>query len=136
MLQYLPNFVFLKNKIAVPTIVKDLNGLFETKIRPQIGIMSGAIPAHQYHRFHQMFNWTLQRLVFAAAMTFYLEKETLIQRPDACAYLGLKLDPADGFHMELEDYLGGLIMMSNELVKTFFPLSSLLHQSCNFSFPL
>ena len=106
----------------MPTIVKDLNALFEAKVRPQVATLASAIPEHQYHRFHQMFNWTLQRLVFAAAMTFYLEEEKLLQRSDACRVLGVKLDPAEGFHLELEDYLGGLIQMSNELVKLFLSI--------------
>ena len=101
---------------SVPNIVKELNDTFETKVRVQVSALSAAIPEHQYHRYHQIFNWTLQRLVFAAAVTFYLDKEKLLQRSDAAAALGVKLDPAEGFHLELEDYLGGLIQMSNELV--------------------
>ena len=47
-----------------------------------------------------------------------------------------QVDPKDGPHLELEDYLGGLILMSNELVKsgeTLLLFKRFLNMFFNFS---
>lgn len=67
-----------------------------------------------------MFNFALQRLAFAAALAHYLDKEELVTRGDVAsdAWMGLAAEKGQGrFHLDLEDYLGGLILVSNELAR-------------------
>lgn len=72
---------------------------------------------NQYYRFHGMFRETMQRLAFSAAMTKYLDTEALVTREEvAKEFLGIVVNSKEGFHLDLEDYLTGLILMSNELV--------------------
>ena len=64
-----------------------------------------------------MFNFTMTRLVYLAALIVYLKEDRLIERREAAeGWLKIGFDLKEGFHLELEDYLGGLILLSNELV--------------------
>ena len=68
-------------------------------------------------RYYNMFNYTMTRLVYLAALIIYLKENRLIDRREAAEdWLKVGYDLKDGFHLELEDYLGGLILLSNELV--------------------
>ncbi len=66
-----------------------------------------------------MFNFSLQRLAFSASFCHYLECERLVTREEVASdeYLGLAVDPKKGFHLDLEDYLAGLILLSNEMAR-------------------
>ena len=135
----------------IPQLIKEIRGIFERSVRPQVAALFEAVPGgqpSQYYRYHHVFNFTLQRLVFFAAMAHYLEKEEIllkvripnptsmqsvrdsrraypfnyvpIQAPAAKEWLGIEpeADNQNGKpHLDLEDYLNGLIQMSNELVR-------------------
>ena len=68
-----------------------------------------------------MFNYTIQRMVYQAALTHYLKTETMLSFDGAAEALGIHCPSdtvatkSDVFHLDLEDYLAGLIQMSNEL---------------------
>jgi len=106
----------------IPELVKEIKDIFEKSVRPQVVALFETVPMgppSQYYRFHHVFNFTLQRLVFFAAMAHYLETEQMLLRaPAAKEWLGIQDDPKDGKpHLDLEDYLTGLIQMSNELAR-------------------
>lgn len=48
-------------------------------------------------------------------MTVYLETETLVTREVAAELLGLQVDQKLGFHLDIEDYLMGILNMVSEL---------------------
>ncbi|CAB4054764.1 unnamed protein product [Lepeophtheirus salmonis] len=55
-----------------------------------------------------------------AAVTHYLMKESLMTRDEASAKLGVdscSKNESKHFHLDLEDYFGGVIQMSNELAR-------------------
>ena len=68
-----------------------------------------------------MFNFTISRLVYQASLTHYLKTETMLSFEDAAKALdvhspqNMGSTKSDVFHLDLEDYLAGLIQMSNEL---------------------
>merc|ERR1712117_336683 len=108
----------------IPQLIKEIRGIFERSVRPQVAALFEAVPGgqpSQYYRYHHVFNFTLQRLVFFAAMAHYLEKEEiLLKAPAAKEWLGIEpeADNQNGKpHLDLEDYLNGLIQMSNELAR-------------------
>jgi hypothetical protein len=107
----------------VPQIVSEIRSLFKDKVRPQLVALFEVVPSGQYYRFYQMFNFTVQRLVFCAAMANYLDTEKVLLREAAAEWLGLAAVAEDHGkpHLDLEDYLGGLIQMSNELVGFLIP---------------
>lgn len=79
--------------------------------------LAAVVPAGQYYRFSDHWGWTTQRLVSLIALVVYLEAGFLVDR-DACAeILGLekKQTLGSGFHLDLETYLLGLLLMTNEL---------------------
>ena len=120
--------------VSVPLLVSQVRESFGSKVRPQLqslaaliddkadqseGDAPGGIDAPgQYYKFHGMFAYTLQRLVFVAALANYFESESLLSLGAAAGpeWLGIKVEAKDGLHLEVEDFLGGLILVSNELV--------------------
>ncbi|XP_037001249.2 translin isoform X5 [Artibeus jamaicensis] len=73
-------------------------------------------PAEQYYRFHEHWRFVLQRLVFLAAFVVYLESETLVTREAVTEILGIEPDREKGFHLDVEDYLSGILILASELV--------------------
>lgn len=73
------------------------------------------IPEGQYYRYNDHWHYNTQRLVFSVAMTIYLESETLVTRDTVAEILGLQVDQKKGFHLDIEDYLMGLLNMASEL---------------------
>lgn len=71
--------------------------------------------AGQYYRFHDHWRFVSQRLVFLAALIVYLESETLLPREEAAKFLGVKVFQSDGFHVDLDDFLMGLLLLADEL---------------------
>ena len=65
----------------IPQLIKEIRGIFERSVRPQVAALFEVVPGgqpSQYYRYHHVFNFTLQRLVFFAAMAHYLEKEEIL----------------------------------------------------------
>ncbi len=93
--------------------------LLRTRAAPELQKLASLLPEGQYYKFHPMFNFSLQRLAFSASFCHYLECERLVTREEVASdeYLGLAADPKKGFHLDLEDYLAGLILLSNEMAR-------------------
>lgn len=85
--------------------------------RPQLHKLAELVPRNQYYKFYPMFNYSLQRLSFSSAFAHYLECEGLLTKEEVASdtFLGLSPDPKQGFHLDLEDYLAGLILLGNEM---------------------
>ncbi|KAL5011030.1 hypothetical protein ScPMuIL_013335 [Solemya velum] len=86
-------------------------------VREQLTKLSQKIPLNQYYRFHDHWRFVIQRLSFLAAFLKFLQSEQLISREDTANLLGVKVDKNDGFQLDLEDYLMGLLTLSNELAR-------------------
>uniref|UniRef100_A0A4W3JS09 Translin n=1 Tax=Callorhinchus milii TaxID=7868 RepID=A0A4W3JS09_CALMI len=72
-------------------------------------------PIDQYYRFNEHWRFVLQRLVFLAAFVVYLESETLVSREVVAEILGVHMHRDKGFHLDIEDYLSGLLILASEL---------------------
>ena len=78
--------------------------------------LATTVPCGQFYRFSDHWNWTTQRLVSLIALIVYLEAGFLVSRDTCAEILGLKThQTADGFHLDLETYLMGILQMVNEL---------------------
>ncbi|XP_046403866.1 translin [Ischnura elegans] len=75
------------------------------------------IPDGQYYRFHEHWRFVSQRLVFLIALTIYLETGRLATREEVADILGMKTNRKDGFVLDLEDYLVGLLQLASELAR-------------------
>ncbi|ELK04537.1 Translin [Pteropus alecto] len=67
------------------------------------------------NKFHEHWRFVLQRLVFLAAFVVYLESETLVTREAVTEILGIEPDREKGFHLDVEDYLSGVLILASEL---------------------
>ncbi|XP_064182825.1 translin [Anguilla rostrata] len=88
--------------------------LFST-VRNHIGDLKTKFPADQYYRFHEHWRFVLQRVTFLAAFVVYLESESLVTREEVAQILGIEVDREKGFHLDIEDYLAGVLIMASEL---------------------
>lgn len=98
----------------IPDLCKRSRSAF-TNVKNQYAVLNSKVPENQYYRFHDHWRFVTQRLAFLAALTVYLESQTLIQREEVAEVLGVCVDQNQGFHLDLDDYLTGLLMMADEL---------------------
>lgn len=77
--------------------------------------LAALIPEGQYYRYNDHWHFLVQRVVFLVALTVYLEKGFLVSRDTTAEILGMKTKQADGFHLDIEDYLQGILQMASEL---------------------
>ncbi|GAB0090217.1 Translin [Sergentomyia squamirostris] len=75
------------------------------------------IPAGQYYRYSDHWHFLTQKLVSLVALTVYLEAGFLVSRETVGEVLGLEITQTNGFHLELEDYLIGVLQMVTELAR-------------------
>ncbi|CAB4027648.1 Translin, partial [Paramuricea clavata] len=73
------------------------------------------IPAGQYYRFHDHWRFVSQRASFLASFLVYLQFDRLITREEVATMLGIKVKREEGFHIDLDDFLTGLLLLANEL---------------------
>ncbi|XP_011503750.1 PREDICTED: translin [Ceratosolen solmsi marchali] len=73
------------------------------------------VPTDQYYRFHFEWKSVTQRLCYLASLVVYLEVRILVTKEIAADILGIKQKSEDGFHLDLEDFLMGLLQLSTEL---------------------
>ncbi|XP_015247688.1 PREDICTED: translin [Cyprinodon variegatus] len=66
-------------------------------------------------RFHEHWRFVLQRLAFLAAFAVYLESENLVTREEVAQILGIEVVREKGFHLDIEDFLAGVLIMASEL---------------------
>ncbi|KAK2142596.1 hypothetical protein LSH36_935g00015 [Paralvinella palmiformis] len=85
-------------------------------IRQLFDSLKEKVPKDQYYRFHDHWRFCIQRLSFLAALIVYLETEALITQTETAETLGVAAQKEDGFHLELDDYLMGLLQMASELI--------------------
>ncbi|XP_072902220.1 translin isoform X1 [Hemitrygon akajei] len=87
---------------------------FDT-VKTHLAELKTKFPADQYYRFNEHWRFVLQRLIFLAAFVVYLESETLVTRKGVAEILGIEMHRDKGFHLDIEDYLSGLLILANEL---------------------
>ncbi|XP_065904514.1 translin-like isoform X2 [Dysidea avara] len=85
--------------------------------KDQLKELESLIPANSYYKFHDHWRNTLQRLVFLTSLTNYLMTGKLLSRAELSERLGIAARPEDGFHLDLEDYLMGILTMTSELAR-------------------
>uniref|UniRef100_A0A6B2FBX3 Translin n=1 Tax=Bothriechis nubestris TaxID=1766655 RepID=A0A6B2FBX3_9SAUR len=84
-------------------------------VKIHLASLKTKFPADQYYRFHEHWRFVLQRLVFLAAFVVYLETETLVIREAVTEILGIEAEREKGFHLDIEDYLSGVLTLASEL---------------------
>lgn len=98
----------------IPSTCQQARTLFAS-LREGYAKLAQKIPADQYYRYHDHWRFVTQRSAFLAALTVYLETGLLASRETVAEMLGVKIKRDDGFHLDLEDYLMGLLQLSSEM---------------------
>lgn len=91
-------------------------GLFGN-IRTNYGKLAQIVPRDQYYRYHDQWRVVTQKLCFLAALIVYLEVKVLVTKDTVAEFIGVKTKPNEGFHLDVEDFLMGLLQLASELTR-------------------
>ncbi|KAJ8972903.1 hypothetical protein NQ317_019619 [Molorchus minor] len=86
--------------------------IFE-EVRQGYEALDKIVPHGQYYRYNDHWRYATQRLCFLAALVVFLEKGILINKETAAQIIGV--DNKSNIHLDLEDYLMGLLNLASEL---------------------
>lgn len=84
-------------------------------VREHYAELAEVVPKDQYYRFHDQWRYVTQRLCFLASLIVYLEVKVLVTKETVASFLGVKNIRDEGFHLDIEEYLMGLLELSAEL---------------------
>ena len=70
-----------------------------------------------YFKYHDLYRVAMQRATFLLLWVAYLEHGELLGLSEVAAELGLTASPQDGLHLDLEDYLHGVLELAKELAR-------------------
>ena len=70
----------------------NVDSLIDTKVKERITALSTVIPKGQYFRFHQHFNYSLQKLVFVVTLIHYMREDKLLFWAPTAERLGMTHD--------------------------------------------
>lgn len=90
--------------------------IFQEDVHKGYENLAKIIPEKQYYRYSDHWRYVTQRLCFSAALVVFLEKGILVSKDVTAEILGVKARQVEGFHLDLEDYLMGILQLSAELV--------------------
>ncbi|VIO88637.1 Translin family protein [Brugia malayi] len=77
--------------------------------------LAALISPVSYYRFYDNFRFVIQKLCFVVTYVHFLKHGILLSRDRVAEILNIKVDPAAGFHLDVEDYLFGVLQLANEL---------------------
>ncbi|XP_057659785.1 translin isoform X2 [Diorhabda carinulata] len=83
------------------------------EVRQGYDSLNKLIPAGQYYRYNDHWRFATQRLCYLAGLIIFLEKGILIDKETTASILGLSNQ--SNLHLDLEDYLMGLLNLASEL---------------------
>ncbi|BFZ06520.1 hypothetical protein BsWGS_09559 [Bradybaena similaris] len=85
------------------------------KVKEHYAVLATKIPSNQYYRYNDHWKFVTQRLIYLCALIVYLRDESLVSRETVATMLGVKTNREDGFHIDLDDYLMGVLNLTSEL---------------------
>nr|XP_034838496.1 translin [Maniola hyperantus]XP_034838497.1 translin [Maniola hyperantus] len=82
------------------------------------GKLKQTVPATDYYKYQDHWRYMTQRYCFLISLTIWLEKGILATHDTVAAILGISaVEEKAGFHLDIEDYLVGLLHMCSELAR-------------------
>ncbi|KAJ4482135.1 translin [Lentinula aciculospora] len=99
---------------SIPSLIETARPVLHS-CSETIAELASLIPPNQFWRWKDMWCNSLRTAVFAAALSEFLTKGTLISLESTSDMLGMQEKWQDRVHLAVEDYLHGLITMVNEL---------------------
>ncbi|XP_020917249.1 translin isoform X2 [Exaiptasia diaphana] len=84
-------------------------------VKKQYATLECQFPKGQYYRYCDHWRFINQRLTFLSAFIIFLENERLITREELAEMLGVHQSQDQGFFVDLDDYLMGILQLASEL---------------------
>ncbi|CAK9817586.1 Tsn [Anthophora quadrimaculata] len=127
-LQNIHNENNVEENIIVSEYCATARELFKD-VRESYARLAEIVPKNQYYRFHDQWRFVTQKLCFLASLIVYLEIKVLVTKETVAEILGVQNQREDGFHLDLEDYLIGLLQLAAELSR--FAINSVTNGDYN-----
>ncbi|XP_049882876.1 translin [Pectinophora gossypiella] len=103
------------NEAAIGPACMRARELFE-KAREGYAKLKDVVPSTDYYKYHDHWRFVTQRYCFLISLTIWLEIGTLTSLHTVASILGINLlEQKEGFHLDIEDYLVGLLHLCTEL---------------------
>ncbi|XP_067930418.1 translin-like [Watersipora subatra] len=100
----------------VPQLTEQVQKIIQNEVQELHSKLVATVPSAEFYRYHDQWKFTMQRLVFTVSFIEFLSSQRLLLWQEAAAALFLTTDRSeDKLYLDLEDYLHGLISLSNEL---------------------
>lgn len=85
------------------------------KVAGEYSKLAELIPKGEYYRYSDHWGFITQKLVFLISLVIFLEKGFLVSRETCAEILGIASNQHNGFHLDIENYLMGILMLASEL---------------------
>lgn len=103
------------NEAGIMPACQKVRELFE-KAREGYGKLKEAVPAKDYYKYQDRWRIMTQRYCFLISLTIWLEQGILATHETIAEILGISaVEEKEGFHLDIEDYLLGVLLMCPEL---------------------
>ncbi|KAL3989513.1 Translin family protein [Acanthocheilonema viteae] len=97
------------------TYLKEVKNILHNEVQKYLIKLAALISPVSYYRYFDNFRFIIQKLCFVVTYAHFLEHGILLNRDKVAEILNIKVDPASGFHLDVEDYLFGLLQLASEL---------------------
>ncbi|KIM30011.1 hypothetical protein M408DRAFT_328437 [Serendipita vermifera MAFF 305830] len=101
-------------KTEMPALLETIVPVRETCKAP-MAVIAELVPPNQYWRWKDIYGRHVQNFVFVVALCEYLSSHKLSSLQDISDALDLKSEWHDRVHVQVEDYLHGVVSVVNEL---------------------
>ncbi|KPJ10878.1 Translin [Papilio machaon] len=89
--------------------------MFE-KARAGYAKLKDAVPPTDYYKYQDHWRFMTQRFCYLISLTIWLEKGIMASHETVAEILGISaIEEKEGFHLDIEDYLVGLLNLCSEL---------------------
>uniref|UniRef100_A0A0R3RYW7 Translin n=1 Tax=Elaeophora elaphi TaxID=1147741 RepID=A0A0R3RYW7_9BILA len=95
--------------------LKEVKNILHNEVQKYLMKLAALISPVSYYRYFDNFRFIIQKLCFVVTYAHFLEYGILLSRDKVAEILNIKVDPANGFHLDVEDYLFGLLQLASEL---------------------
>ncbi|MCP9263424.1 putative protein similar to vertebrate translin (TSN) [Dirofilaria immitis] len=95
--------------------LREIQNILHNEVQQHLIKLAALISPVSYYRYHDNFRFIIQKLCFVVTYAHFLQHGILLNRDKVAEIFNIKVDPAMGFHLDVEDYLFGLLQLANEL---------------------
>uniref|UniRef100_A0A1I8EQS5 Translin n=1 Tax=Wuchereria bancrofti TaxID=6293 RepID=A0A1I8EQS5_WUCBA len=106
------------------TDLKEVQNILDNEVQKYLIKLAALISPVSYYRY---------KLCFVVNYVHFLKHGILLSRDRVAELLNIEIDPATGLHLNVEDYLFGVLQLSNELSQ--FPINAVV-VDCDFLYDL